>query len=140
MIEDRSMGRRAQSQVHAGWLVAAFVGIAALLVGGFFWMRGGGDPFRTDQDLDPATYLEYALSLRGNTYKFEGIVHNSLAWDPVRGRLISVEVTGPKGPELLPVLVPSNLDAVNLQKGQRFWFRVKIVENGVIFVEDLRKS
>lgn len=134
------MGRRAQSQIHPGWLVAAFAVIAGLLLGGFFWLRGEGDPFRTDQALDPSMYLDYALSLRGNTYKFEGVVHNSLAWDPGRGRLISVEVSGPRGSELLPVLVPAGLDAVNLQKGQRFWFRVKIVENGVILVDDLRKS
>lgn len=134
------MGRRTQSKIHPGWWVAAFIGIAALLMAGFFLSRGGGDPYRTDQSLDPAVYLDYALSLRGNTYKFEGTIHNSLAWDPNRGRLISVEVNGPKGPELLPVLVPANLNAVNLQKGQRFWFRVKIVEKGLIYVEDLRKS
>ncbi|MFQ3671470.1 MAG: hypothetical protein SNJ84_08425 [Verrucomicrobiia bacterium] len=134
------MGRRAQSRIHPGWLIAAFVVITFLLLGGFLFLRGGSDPFRTDQALDPTTYLDYALSLRGNTYKFEGVVHNNLAWDPTRGRLISVEVTGPRGPELLPVLVPAELDAVNLQKGQRFWFRVKIVENGVILVDQLRKT
>jgi hypothetical protein len=134
------MARRAQSSIHPAWLALAFLGILGLLGGGFLLLKSSGDPYRTDQNLDPANYLDYALSLRGNTYKFKGTVQNSLAWDPARGRLISVEVTGPKGAELLPILVPSELNAVNLQKGQRFWFRVRIVENGVILVEELRKS
>lgn len=66
------MGRRTQSRIHPGWLVAAFVCIAGLLLGGFIFTRSGVDPYRTDQALDPAVYLDYALSLRGNTYKFEG--------------------------------------------------------------------
>lgn len=134
------MARRAQSTVHPAWLILAFCGIAALLGGGFLLFKGSADPFRTEQELDVSTYLDYAKSLRGNVYRVEGVVQNQLAWDASRGRLVSVEVQKGQRNDVLPMLVPASLNAVNLQKGQRFKFKVSIGENGIILVEDLRKT
>jgi len=134
------MARRAQSTVHPAWLILAFCGIAALLGAGFFLFKGASDPFRTEQELDVSTYLDYAKSLRGNVYRLEATVQNQLAWDPVKGRLVTVEVQKGQRSDILPMLVPTSLNAINLQKGQRFKFKVSIGENGIIMVEDLRKS
>jgi hypothetical protein len=38
------------------------------------------------------------------------------------------------------VLVPSQLNHVNLQKGQRFIFEVEVIDGGVLRVRSLRKE
>jgi hypothetical protein len=122
-------------------LGAAFVFAAVLLAGVWLVFRSSGGNYRNLEPLPVSTYLEYARSLRGNVYKVDGTVLNSLAWDKTRGRLISIEVKSDRGGfDVLPVLVPATLNNVNLQKGQKFTFKVSIGENGIIQVEELEKS
>jgi hypothetical protein len=134
------MARRSQSHFSPLWLAAAFVVAAVFLTGAWFLFRQTGGNFRNLEPLDIPTYLEYARSLRGNVYKVEGTVLNSLAWDKNKGRLISIEVKNDRGFDVLPVLVPSSLNNVNLQKGQKFILKISIGENGIIEVEELEKS
>ena len=71
-------------------IAAAFLVLVAL---GFVFL-GSKDQstHRTVPALDVAAYLENSNSLRGNTYKLEGKVSESLAWSPDSGRLIAIEV------------------------------------------------
>jgi hypothetical protein len=85
-------------------------------------------------------YLENSNSLRGNTYKVTGLVWNSLAWSADRGRLFAVEVESRNDTEMLPVLIPAAFNHVNVQKGQKFIFKVEIDENGILKVQDLQKA
>ncbi len=132
------MARRASAKQHPlAWGLIATV-LVAVVGGGLWFSQEVGDPYRTTPILEPGAYLENALSLRGNTYKIQAEVQNSLAWTPAKGRLISVVVqdTG----EVLPMLVPPSLNHINLQKGQRFYFKFEVVENGVLLVKELTKS
>ena len=97
------------------------------------------DPYRTVAVLDVASYLENSNSLRGNTYKITGTILNSLGWAPNTGRLFSVEVGIDSTSCVLPVFIPTQFGSVNVQKGQRFFFKVKVDENGILKVEDLQK-
>ena len=118
----------------AVWFVVA-------LAGGYFLISRVNNPYRTMQPLDVPAYLESANSLRGNTYKMTGTIWNSLAWSPVLGRLFSVEVPSASGGvEVLPVLIPADLNRVNIQKGQRFQFKVEVNENGLLLARDLNKE
>ncbi len=108
--------------------------------GGYFVLNQFGDPYRTLTPLETAAYLENANSLRGNVYRVEGIVQNSLAWSPTKGRLISVSIGDGMSPDIVAVFVPADLNHINLQKGQRYRFKVEVIENGVIQARDLRKS
>ena len=131
------MPRRANKTHHPIiWiLVAAFIFIA--IGGGYYLYRQVNDPFRTVQPLEVATYLENANSLRGNLYKIKATIDNSLAWSPTKGRLLSAKTeTG----AVLPIFVPANLNHINLQKGQTFYFQIKVSENGILHVENLKKS
>jgi hypothetical protein len=118
------------------------VGVLAVaaIAGGYFVFSKANDPYRTINTLDPATYLENANSLRGNIYRMSGSVANALGWSPADGRLFSIEVGQGHDTELLPVLVPSALNHVNLQKGQRFTFEVEVGDGGVLRVKSLRKE
>ena len=119
--------------------------VTLAVVGGYFGThQGGGDAsLRTTEELDPALYYENANSLRGNTYKIDAEIDSSLGNSPTKGRLFSVVLKQPgKGaaPSILPVLVPLELGNLTIQKGQHYVMRVKVVENGLLKVEEARKS
>ncbi|HEY8966100.1 MAG TPA: hypothetical protein VIM58_06635 [Candidatus Methylacidiphilales bacterium] len=135
------MVRKARSKVSLGTLILVIVLIAAGMGGGAYFFNKMGDPYRTTPPLDLGAYLENANSLRGNAYKIEGTVDNSLAWSPTKGRLISVLIEG-KGSDggIVPVFVPAKFNYLNLQKGQRYQFKIEIGKDGVIEVTDMRKA
>ena len=90
---------------------------------------------RTVPSLDVAGYLQNSNSLRGNTYKLEGKVAESLAWSPDSGRLIAIEVDN----EIIPVLVTADFNDMNIQKEQRLVFLVAVDEKGILRTRKLSK-
>ena len=94
------------------------------------------EPFLALDELNTATYLDNANSLRGNAYKFSGTIANALAWSPEEGRLVSVET----GDNVLPVLIPVSFNSMNIQKGQAYQFSVEILDKGIIRAKDLQKK
>ena len=131
------MPRRASQKHHPFIWMLVIVFVLIALIGGFYLYRQINDPFRTLQPLEVATYLENANSLRGNLYKIKATIDNSLAWSPAKGRLLSIKTE--KGSPL-PIFIPANLNHINLQKGQTFYFEIKVSENGILHVQNLKKS
>lgn len=113
--------------------------VVAAMGGGYLLVRRVRDPYRTIPDLEIAAYLENSNRLRGNTYKVTGTIGQALTWSPTRGRLFSIEVTGRTGVEVLPVLVPIEFNRLNIQKGQRFQFKLEVDELSVLRTRDLDK-
>jgi len=132
------MARRKKSSIQPGWIILA----AVLVVGAFFGSRlfltAGGDPYRTVAQLDVASYMENANSLRGNIYKVEGEVSNALAWSPTDGRLFAVDVKD--GTDTIPVLVTTEFNEINIQKGQKFIFVIEVDEKGLLRTKKLSKA
>ena len=104
-------------------------------------MVGGvNDPYRTLSPLSISAYLENSNSLRGNSYKITGTVWNSLAWSSMMGRLFSIEIESGTGTsDILPVLIPAVFNSQNIQKGQRFIFKIEVDEKGILKVAGLKK-
>ena len=112
--------------------------VAGLGLGGVVMLLGNrSEPYRTTENLDPRTYLENANSLRGNVYRVDAEILNSLAMSPTSGRLISVKV-GEKN--ILPLLIPPKFNPTNIQKGQHFIFMVTVDEQGLLQVSEMTKS
>lgn len=130
------MARRASSSAHPAWMLIAVVLVLAALGGGYFLFGRASDPFRGISSLPVQDYLQNSNSLRGNSYKLDAVVGQSLQWSPTVGRLFSVEVNG----DVLPVLVPPKFNSVNIEKGQRFFFLIKVEDHGVLAAEDVKKS
>ncbi len=130
------MARRKKSSLQPLWIIAAIALLAAAFLGSALFQSTGNDPFRTVAVLDIPAYLDNANSLRGNIYKVEGEVSNSLAWSPSSGRLIAVDVKD----DTIPVLVTNEFNAINIQKGQKFIFVIEVDENGVLKTKDLSKA
>lgn len=131
------MARRASSTVHPLWIVAAVLLLTGALAGGWLLFRTVSDPYRTLMPLDVSEYLQNANSLRGNVYKVSVTVDTQLAWAPAVGRLYSVEVEG--SAELLPVLIPAQFNALNVQKGQRYFLKIEVGDKGLLRAVDVRK-
>jgi hypothetical protein len=131
------MSRRASSSVHPFWIIGAVALLAVATLGGWALYRSVSDPYRTITPLDVSVYLENANSLRGNVYKVTASVNTQLAWAPREGRLYSVEVEGRS--DILPLMIPASFNSINVQKGQRYFFKIEVGEKGILRVEDIRK-
>src|SRR5262245_24779506 len=133
------MARRASSSLHPLWIVAIVVLLGVAFGGGYFLFGRVKDPYRTVAPLEVSIYLENSNSLRGNTYKITGTIVNSLAWSPTAGRLFSIEVGTGSSTDVLPVLIPVGFNHVNIQKGQKFTFKIEVDEKGILKARDLQK-
>jgi hypothetical protein len=132
------MPRRASSSTHPVWLVAVLLVLAGALAGGaYLWVKLS-DPYRTLTPIDISTYLDNANSLRGNTYKLSGTIDTELAWSPAGGRLFSVIADGDKT-NVVPLLIPPELNYINIQKDQHFDFKIQVGDKGILTASDLRK-
>jgi hypothetical protein len=139
------MARRANPKIRPLWVALILGALMVAIVIGLVLQTGGGDPFRTVPELELADYLANANSLRGNTYKVKGTVFQSLGYSRSKGRLFSVEVGGGSGAagggsEILPILIPPALSYINLQRGQRYIFRLEVDDGGILRALDLKKS
>lgn len=129
------MPRRASSSAHPLWLIAAAVLVVAAIGGGLL-IRSQGDPFRSVAALPVKDYLDNSNSLRGNIYKLDGTIAKSIDWSAEAGRLFAVEASG----EVLAVLVPPKFSAMNIERGQRYVFKLEVAEKGILRVQEVRKA
>jgi hypothetical protein len=139
------MARRAKSTfspIHllvsaAAVLVVAFIGYKVLSQGG-----GSSGGYVGVNDLNIREYLENSNALGSNTYRIEGTIDGRLDnWPSSTGRLFSVLVEDGNDMAPLPVLVPPQFNGTNIQRGQRYRFKVEVqAGTGVLQVKDLSKS
>ena len=88
--------------------------------------------------LSTEEYMESSTALSGNTYRLEGTVDDRLDnWKSTEGRLFSVQVS--EGNTFVPIWVPASF-GTNIQRGQRYIFKVRVLETGVLEVTELLKA
>lgn len=132
------MARRAQSGLQPAHLVGLLLVLAAVLGGGYALLHRGTDPMTGLTPLSSEEYLESSTALSGNTYKIEGTVDDRLDnWRASDGRLFSVQIS--EAGSFVPVWVPPTLET-NIQRGQRYLFKVRVLETGVLEVLELFKA
>ena len=143
------MARRASSGVSIGQIAgiaAAIIGfliIAALLVklvagdliGGGVTGGGGKRSTANASMLNLNTFRDNANSLRGNVYRIEGKVEETLRWTPDRGRLISFEANDSMITIPVPVRVPEDFSNINIERGAEMNLVVRVDREGTLVVE-----
>ena len=135
------MARRAHPTTPSKLILSLVIGFLALAGVGAYFFQKDANPFRTVEKLNPSDYYENANSLRGNIYQIEGTILNSLAWNPEKGRLFSIRITtGDSKNWPLPILIPSSLRQINIQKNQTYRAKVRINDSGILLVEEVQKS
>jgi hypothetical protein len=130
------MARKRKSPPRAGWILGLVT--VGILFFAAIYLLGSKDsnPARTTPPLDVASYLANANSLRGNIYKLEGTVAESLAWSPDSGRLIAVQTEE----DIIPILVTPDFNSMNIQKEQRLEFILEVDEKGILRTRKVTKS
>ena len=130
------MARKRKSPPRAGWILG-LVTVGILLFAAIYLLGSkDSNPARTTPPLDVASYLANANSLRGNIYKLEGTVAESLAWSPDSGRLIAVQTEE----DIIPILVTPDFNSMNIQKEQRLEFILEVDEKGILRTRKVTKS
>ena len=130
------MARKRKSHPRAGWILG-LVTVGILLFAAIYLLGSkDSNPARTTPPLDVASYLANANSLRGNIYKLEGTVAESLAWSPDSGRLIAVQTED----DIIPILVTPDFNSMNIQKEQRLEFILEVDEKGILRTRKVTKS
>ena len=130
------MARKRKSPPRAGWILGLVT--VGILFFAAIYLLGSKDsnPARTTPPLDVASYLANANSLRGNIYKLQGTVAESLAWSPDSGRLIAVQTED----DIIPILVTPDFNSMNIQKEQRLEFILEVDEKGILRTRKVTKS
>src|SRR5688500_16159777 len=124
------MARRAQSGLHPAHLLGILAVIVGVLIGGYSILNRGTDPMTGITPLSVEEFLENASALSGNTYRVEGVIDDRLDnWRASDGRLFSVQVS--ETGSFVPILIPPTFEA-NIQRGQRYIFKVRVLETGVL--------
>lgn len=133
------MARRASSGINTGVIigVAAFVVIA--IVAGYFLLGKKSSKFGDVPRLRLDEFLESANSLRGNEYLIQGRVDEKLRWTPSRGQVVSVRVEENDRTEIVPVEIPPEFNDLNIEREQRFTFRVRVRQGGIPVVTGIER-
>lgn len=135
------MSRRAQSGVRPTHWLGLIAILAVVGVVGFILMNRTIDPMTGITELSASEFMENATALSGNEYKVEGIVDDRLDnWRSADGRLFSLQVNDGSGNTYLPVWVPPDYTGANIQRRQRYIFKVSVMETGVLKVLKLIKA
>lgn len=138
------MARRAKSQFTALHLLAVIAGVSIIAFLGYKVMKGSGAStgFADTTDLNLREYMENSNALSSNTYRIEGTIADRLDnWSSSRGRLFEVLVDDGQERASVAVAVPEKFNSTNIQRGQRFKFKVTVQSGtGVLEVVDLTKS
>ncbi|MES2573210.1 MAG: hypothetical protein V4710_24515 [Verrucomicrobiota bacterium] len=111
--------------------------IIAAIAGGYFLYGRVSDPYRTMTTLPVRDYLENSNSLRGNAYKLDATIGTLIEWSPSAGRLFSINVG--EG-EILAIVVPATFNHLNIERGQRYLFKIEVGEKGILKAQDLKKA
>ena len=129
------MARRASSSVNPWWLIAAAVALVAVVAVVLMLKDTVSDPFRALPAFPVKDYMENSNSLRGNVYRIDCVVGDQLHYAQ-GSRLFTVEVSG----EPVSLLIPAELREINIQKGQRFLFKVEVGNKGILKAVEARKA
>jgi hypothetical protein len=136
------MPRRAKTSLHPLHLLGMAAAIVVIAGAGWFILSRKSETGGGGTDLSVVDFLQNSNALSNNSYKIEGTVRGRLDedWKSSDGRLFSVEVEDGGQVTPLPVWVPSKFNGTNIQRDQRFRFKVTVQANGVLEVTSLEKS
>jgi len=125
------MARRANSSLHPGIIIGIVAAIAVTVFAGKSLLGSKSSSLGDGDKLEVGDLLDNGNSLRGNEYLLEGKIDRKLRWTTSRGQVVSVRVSTAGGEELIGVEIPPSFDKLNIEREQKYAFRVKVRQGGV---------
>ncbi len=131
------MGRRASSSLNATAIVGIIAAIAVIAAVGFFMLRQKSETFTDAPLLRISEALDNANSLRGNEYRVEGKVDTRWVRDSGEGLSLQIEEDGRI--EYFFIVIPPDVDHVNIEREQRYAFKIRFGEGGVAIATAVKR-
>ncbi len=119
-------------------IVIAVLAIGAFL-GGRAFLSGDKSSPLDGSALEVEALKQNANSLRGNEYVVEGTVDEKLRWTPDRGQVVSLKIDTPGGDEFIGIEVPPELSTINIEREQRYAFKVRFRRGGIAVARDISR-
>jgi hypothetical protein len=125
------MARRASSSTNPTLIIGIAVGVIAVIFGGKFLMSKKTETFSDVNPLAVQDLLDNGNSLRNNEYLIEGKIDERFFRDGNTSSVVSVRVKAEAGEEVVPVVIPEKFNNFNIEREQRYAFKVRFEQGGV---------
>jgi hypothetical protein len=125
------MARRASSSTNPALIIGIAVAVIAVIFGGKFLMSKKTESFSDVNPLAVQDLLDNGNSLRNNEYLIEGKIDERFFRDGNSSSVVSVRVKADSGEEVVPVMIPEKFNNLNIEREQRYAFKVRFEQGGI---------
>lgn len=125
------MARRASSSTNPTLIIGIAVAVIAVIFGGKFLMSKKKESFSDVTPLAVQDLLDNGNSLRNNEYLIEGKIDERFFRDGNTSSVVSVRVKADSGEEVVPVMIPEKFNNLNIEREQRYAFKVRFEQGGI---------
>lgn len=125
------MARRASSSTNPTLIIGIAVAVIAVIFGGKFLMSKKKESFSDVNPLAVQDLLDNGNSLRNNEYLIEGKIDERFFRDGNTSSVVSVRVKADSGEEIVPVMIPEKFNNLNIEREQRYAFKVRFEQGGI---------
>ena len=133
------MARRASSSTNPVLIAGIAVAVIAVIFGGKFFLTKKSAAFSDVTPLAVQDLLDNGNSLRGNEYVIEGKIDEKLRWTPSNGQVVSIRVESSRGEEIIPIQIPEKFSKLNIEREQRYAFKVEFEQGGIPVATDISR-
>ena len=137
------MARRSRSKSsNSNQLITyALIGVVVIvaLVAGKSYLSKRAEHFPELSELLVSDLKTNSSSISGNEYKVSGKVSEKLKWTADKGQVISLAVEQTDGQSgIIPIIIPANVKKINIERGQKYIFKVDINREGLPIALDVK--
>lgn len=125
------MARRASSSTNPTIIIGIAVAVAVAVFAGKFLLTKKSASFADVNPLIVQDLLDNGNSLRNNEYVIEGKIDERFFRTSNSASIVSVRVKASSGDEIIPVKIPSDFNNVNIEREQRYAFKVRFEQGGI---------
>lgn len=133
------MARRASSSTNPILIIAIAVAVIGAIFAGKFVMSKKSETFSGVNPLVIQDLYDNGNSLRNNEYLIEGKIDERFFRDSNTSSIVSVRVKSASGEEIVPVKIPSSFNNLNIEREQRYAFKVKFEQGGIPVATDISR-
>jgi hypothetical protein len=133
------MARRASSSTNPILIIGLVVAVVALIFGGKLFMSKKKKSFTDVNLLAVQDLLDNGNSLRNNEYLIEGKIDERFFRDGNSSSVVSVRMKAASSEEIVPVVIPAKFNKLNIEREQRYAFKVRFEQGGIPVATDISR-